>query len=170
MGGRPFCSGAQGGAFAVSRARARRRAGLARPLPRYAKLARRAGAAVDASWGGDQAPLAELMGARCGGAAGADGAWTFGNLPYALNVRDAFERGSDGSSTAPCPSSARLVLHQKRYLKTGTVAEPRRARGRLRRLQRAPRGRRPRLARPARRRPRRRAGLRLDDGAQRHGR
>ncbi|KAH8062097.1 hypothetical protein JL720_13302 [Aureococcus anophagefferens] len=82
MGGRPFCSGAQGGAFA--------------------------------------APLAELMGARCGGAAGADGAWTFGSLPYALNVRDAFERGSDGSLDCSVPVfGPLLVLHQKRYLKTG---------------------------------------------------
>ncbi|KAH8064501.1 hypothetical protein JL722_1377 [Aureococcus anophagefferens] len=66
MGGRPFCSGAQGGAFAVSRgprAAAFARDWLDRYLAHYAKLARRAGAAVDASWGGDQAPLAELMGA-----------------------------------------------------------------------------------------------------------
>ncbi|KAK7232915.1 hypothetical protein SO694_0003628 [Aureococcus anophagefferens] len=70
MGGRPFCSGAQGGAFAVSGARARRSRGTgSTATSRTTRSSRGAPrAAVDASWGGDQAPLAELMGARCGGA------------------------------------------------------------------------------------------------------
>ena len=129
MQGASFCGGVQGGALAVT------------PGPRLSKFsedwarayvdyyASSKGDETSSSWGGDQAPLAQLMDAHCNAHpelalpsgpqnnTSAD-KWTVGALPYALNVRDASERPSDATLKCTVPlMGPMLVLHQKRYLK-----------------------------------------------------
>lgn len=126
-----FCSGAQGGAFAVasgSKAVSFAQQWKDAYLDYYVDLM-----AKDDQWknkstyaarsfGGDQTPLSRLMERQCANASsGQDntGAWTFGALPSSFNVRDA-----DRPNMCATPIfGPLLLLHHKRYVSQGTVAQ-----------------------------------------------
>lgn len=121
-----FCNGAQGGAFAVSSgSRASQFASDWRNayLAYYVEILdkstewRNRSSYAARSFGGDQAPLARLMGRACSN----HSAWTFGALPSNLNVRDA-----DRPSKCVAPVfGPLLLLHHKRYVSQGSLAQAR---------------------------------------------
>jgi hypothetical protein len=120
MQGASFCGGVQGGALVVARGpRAQR---FARDwADAYLAYYSSHDEAASSAWGGDQAPLADLMDAHCnrypelalpaGPGGGTEERWTVGALPYALNVRDASERPAD--ETLKCTVACGVIRHRR---------------------------------------------------------
>lgn len=128
-GGRPFCSGAQGGALAIARSPAGAAFArdwldaYARFYSREAKLAPEKLSPHDVdSYGADQAPLARLMAGHCRSPKNASSSWAVGALPHAFNVR-AVEGATNAARCASPIFGPLLVLHQKRYVAGGNVSE-----------------------------------------------